>query len=229
MRRPPPLKERRFPPSWLSLSALYAAIGRLLERHPLGAKVVRHVRAYPRIYGTLEALAVAVVLALLIRAFIIEAYRIPSDSMVPTLKEGDRLFVNKFIYRFRPPCVGDVIVFRAPDNIYTKERPVYVKRVVGLAGDRVEIGDDGFLYVNGSRIVSPPFFASHPYTRLVVNRDRTTSIFDGRDVRGGEVLAFGDNSLNSFDGRAWGGIPLGNIKGKAMFRWWPPRRIGPIN
>jgi signal peptidase I len=201
----------------------------MLERHPLGAAVVRHIKAYPRIYGTVEAVAVAVLLALLIRAFVIEAYKIPSESMVPTLKKGDRLFVNKFIYRFREPQIGDVIVFRAPDIIYTKERPVYVKRVVGLAGDHVEIGDDGFLYVNGERIVSPAFFASHPYTRDVVHRDRTWEIFNGADVKDGEVLAFGDNSRNSYDGRAWGGVPLRNIKGCAMFRWWPPSRIGPIN
>jgi len=211
------------------LAALYAAVGRLLRRHPLGARIVRHVESYPRIYGIVEALAVAVILALIIRAYVVEAYKIPSQSMVPTLKIGDRLFVNKFVYRFHPPEIGDVIVFRVPDRIYTKERPIYVKRVVGLPGDRVEIDDEGFLHVNGKRIVSPPFFARHPYSKYVPGGGKDgPTIFRGTTVKPGEVLVFGDNSLNSYDGRVWGGVPIRNIKGRAMFRWWPPSRIGPI-
>jgi len=220
----------RLVPEWLSLSALYAAMGRVLEKDPRGARIVGHIRGYSKLYGTLEAFLVAGFLALfIIRPFIIEAYKIPSESMVPTLRTGDRLFVNKFLYRFREPRIGEVIVFRAPDSIYTKERPVYVKRIVGLPGDHVEIGEDGFLYVNGVRTVSPAFFASHPYTRLAAGRSGKVEVFTGTRVKEGEVLVFGDNSVNSFDGRFWGGVPLRNIKGKAMFRWWPPGRIGPIN
>jgi signal peptidase I len=220
---------RRILPHWLSLNALYVSIGRLLRRHPLGERIVRHIECHPRIYGTLEAFAVAGILALFIRAYVVEAYKIPSQSMVPTLKIGDRLFVNKFIYRFREPRIGDVIVFRVPDRIYTKERPIYVKRIVGLPGDRVEIDEEGFLHVNGKRVVSPPFFASHPYSRFVpTGANSPPKEFKGATVPEDQVLVFGDNSLNSFDGRVWGGVPIENIKGHAMFRWWPPSRIGPI-
>lgn len=222
-------KWRSLFPQWLSLAALYSAIGRVLQRRPWGARLVKHIQTYPRLYGTIEGIGVAVILALLIRAFVIEAYKIPSESMVPTLMKGDRLFVNKFIYRFEEPQIGDVIVFRAPDCIYTRERPVYVKRVVGLPGDYVAIDEDGFLYVNDERIVSPAFFASHPYTRLIVDRNREPGVFNGVKVKDGEVLVFGDNSRNSFDSRMWGGVPLTNIKGRAMIRWWPPSRIGAID
>lgn len=225
-------KWRSLFPRWLSLFTLYSAIGRLLQRHPRGAQLVRHIQAHPRLYGTLEGFGVAVVLALLIRAFVIEAYKIPSESMVPTLMKGDRLFVNKFIYRFEEPQIGDVIVFRAPDRIYTRERPVYVKRVVAGPGDSVQIDDDGFLVVNGSRITSPPFFSFRPYTRFVEQSNgdlREVFPATGKKVKEDEVFVFGDNSRNSYDSRWWGGVPLENIKGRAMIRWWPPGRIGSIN
>ena len=92
-----------------------------------------------------ESLAWAVALALIIRTFIMAPFKIPSGSMHPTLIEGDRILVNKFLYRFRPPQRGDIVIFRYPED---PKRP-FVKRLVGLGGDAVEIRH-GTIFVNGA-------------------------------------------------------------------------------
>ena len=93
----------------------------------------------------IESLVWAIALALIIRTFVMAPFKIPSGSMHPTLIEGDRILVNKFIYHFRPPRRGDIVVFRYPED---QKRP-FIKRLVGLGGDAVELRD-GHLVVNGA-------------------------------------------------------------------------------
>jgi len=213
------------------LRTLYTIAGNRLETRPWGARTVAHIHRWRRIYVNVEAILLAVLFALVIRAYIIETYQIPSPSMRPILREHDRLFVNKFVYRFRLPKRGEVIVFNVPRNIpnYDPDKPVYIKRVVGLPGDTLEIRNR-FLYVNGEKVINPPFFARAPYVNRVGipqgDGSVNLKIFDEEKVPPGQVFVFGDNSPNSYDSRAWGGVPVGDIKGKAMFRFWPFSRIG---
>jgi signal peptidase I len=97
-----------------------------------------------------EAIVISLALAFLIRTFIIQAFKIPSGSMLPTLLVGDHLLVNKFIYRFRPPERNEVVVFKFPKDAKTD----FIKRVVGLPGDEIAI-KDGVLYVNGRQTADP--------------------------------------------------------------------------
>ncbi len=172
-----------------------------------------------------EAIIIAILLALFIRSFIIQAFKIPSGSMLETLQIGDHLLVNKFIYGVKLPMVGtvlipweepsrdDVVVFKFP-----KDRSLdYIKRVVGVAGDTIEMKDKQ-LYVNGQA-------NSNPHTH---NTD--TSIMPAsnspRDNMGpvkvpeGYIFVMGDNRDNSYDSRFWGFVPLKDVLGKAMILYW---------
>jgi signal peptidase I len=148
-----------------------------------------------------------------VRPFILEAFRIPSESMVPTLEIGDRLFVNKFIYRFTDPERADVIVFK---SIEGGEEDL-IKRVVAVPGDTVEVRD-GTLYVNGQ-----------PQPDAQVNREfPDRSYYGPKTVPEGRVFAMGDNRANSRDSRFFGPVPYENIEGEAFLLFWPLDRIGPL-
>ena len=143
--------------------------------------------------------------------------------MIPTLQIGDRLLVVKFRYWLRKPEIGDIIVFRTPDSIYSKDKPIYIKRVVGLPGDTVAIRD-GDLYVNGKKVTEGTI-GSIKYVNHFVGMKEP---FYEKEVPDGHVFVFGDNSRHSYDSRCWGGVPLKYIKGKALLRYWPwfPWRVG---
>ncbi len=160
----------------------------------------------------LVILAVAFVLVFgFVRPFVLEAFRIPSESMVPTLLVGDRVFVNKFIYRFTEPERGDVVVF---ESVNGGEEDL-IKRVVGLPGDSIEVRD-GVLFVNGER-------REEPY----LNRRFPDSGFYGpTTVPPNHLFMMGDNRPNSRDSRFFGPVPFENIEGEAFVIFWPPSHIG---
>jgi len=134
----------------------------------------------------------------------------------------DNILVGKFSYWFRPPRRGDIAVFKPPDSEYRREAPVFVKRVVGLPGETVSIGPDTRLWVNGAPVVAPPLF-----TRLEYAAEYRRGLwFQPRRLAAGEYLFFGDNTLNSSDGRYWGPTPRDNIRGKVFFRYWPLYAFG---
>jgi len=187
---------------------------------------LRAIRRHPSGWEWASVAVEALLMYLVISSFIVRAYAIPSSSMYPPLQVGDRIFVNKFIYDFSRPNYGDIVVFRTPDVIYDPEKPEYVKRVVGLPGDRIEIRHApgsmwGKLYIDGRL---PP--EGNPLRKLNYTTRINGKIFTGVTVPPGEIYVFGDNSANSFDSRAWGGVPLENLRGKAFLRFWPPHRIG---
>jgi signal peptidase I len=162
----------------------------------------------------LVILAVAFVLVFgFVRPFVLEAFRIPSESMVPTLLVGDRVFVNKFIYRFTEPERGDVVVF---ESVNGGEEDL-IKRVVGVAGDSVEVRN-GTLLVNGEDREEP-----YLNRNLPVNDSYGPS-----QVPEGHVFVMGDNRANSADSRVFGPLPIENIEGEAFVRFWPPLRIGSL-
>lgn len=137
-----------------------------------------------------------VFLALLFRAFVAQAYVIPSESMQPTLEVGDHVYVNRLSYRFGAPQRGDIVVFDHPQQHGTD----LIKRVVALGGDEVE-GRDGQVWVNG-RAGGPSFD------------------FSARKVPPDNLFVMGDNRDNSSDSRSWGFLPLGLVQGRAFVVWW---------
>ena len=165
--------------------------------------------------GVLEFLIILVVSFVLVfgfvRPFVVEAFWIPSASMVPTLKYGDRVLVNKFIYRFTEPERGDVIVFKSVQG----DDQDLIKRVVGVPGDEITVRG-GRLFVNGEPQREPYVNKKFP--------DR--SFYAPTTVPKDHVFAMGDNRANSQDSRVFGPVPKENIEGEAFLRFWPPGRIG---
>ncbi len=178
----------------------------------------------------LKSIAIAIFIALFIRYFFFEPFKIPSGSMKDTLLIHDKILVNKFTYGFRIPFTGkrflkmrdirrgDIVVFKAPEAA-SKERKNFVKRVVALPGERVKI-NDGHIYINGERITSPPEVADRPYTKV----GKFGTVSEVR-VPDGQVYVLGDNSGSSRDSRFWGYVPVEDVKGPAVAIWWPPWRI----
>ena len=178
----------------------------------------------------LQSITVAVILALFIRHFFFEPFRIPSGSMEPTLLIGDKILVNKFVLGMRVPFTfkkflvprkparGDIVVFRFPEG----EKKDIVKRVVGLPGERIKISDDGHILVGGEPVQEPPFIANNRYYNHRTYGPYATT----REVQVPEDSYFllGDNSKHSKDGRAQGFVPLSHIKGRVVCVWWPPWR-----
>lgn len=165
------------------------------------------------------SIAVALVLTLIIRTYVIQAFKIPSGSMIPTLKIGDKLFVNKYVYRFEEPKRGDIIVFKFPSD----PKKDFIKRLVAKEGDTVEIRD-GKLYVNDRVMDEETPFSRFYYYNHGPYGDPGQKILVPAD----SYYVLGDNSANSTDSRFWGFVPKKNLLGKAVLRWWPLKRIGKI-
>ncbi len=168
---------------------------------------------------------IAIVLALFIRTFVVQAYKIPSGSMIPTLDIGDHILVNKFIHGIRLPFFdkvvipvaspkrGDIIVFKFPND----ESKDFIKRVVGLPGETVEIKDK-ILYINGQKMTEP----------YALNDDRSMfpPTVNHRDNFGpvvvppGAYFVMGDHRDHSLDSRFWGFVEYSKIRGKAFLIYW---------
>lgn len=152
------------------------------------------------------SLAAAVIVALLIRHFIVELYVVDGPSMQPTLQDGERLVVNKFIYHWRDPLKGEVIIFRYPRD-HNRD---FIKRVIATGGDTIEI-KDGHVYVNDA-LVNEDYIA-----------EKTRTEYPKQTVPEGTLFVCGDNRRNSLDSRFpdVGFVPLELVKGKAALIFWP--------
>lgn len=175
------------------------------------------VKRIIREYG--ESLLIAAVLAMVIRTFIITPFKIPTGSMEPTLLPGDKIFVNRFIYRFQKPQRGDVIVFRYPEDT----RRDFIKRLVAQDGETVEIAG-GKIKINGEEVNEPEFFAKNYYYNEGVYGTVGARIVVPPDC----FFVLGDNSDSSRDSRYWGFVPRKFLLGRAFVIWWPLNRIGRI-
>lgn len=153
-----------------------------------------------------QAIFTAVILALLIRIFLFEIIMVVGESMIPTLENGDRVFVNKIGYIIGEPQHGDLVIFKTPEDSRTN----YVKRLIGLPGDRVRI-EDGVVYVNNEPL-NEPYIAEPPYND-----------FAEEIVPEDTIFVLGDNRNHSKDSRDYhvGFVPMDNLIGKAMWRIWP--------
>lgn len=179
---------------------------------PRAAKASRRRRA------TIEwivLIGAALIIALVIKTFLFQAFYIPSESMVPTLKVGDRVLVNKLSYDLHDVHRGDIVVFKAPPEASSDGIDDLVKRVVGLPGDTVEARDDGRVYVNDRRLEEP----------YLPDATRTAE-FPATKVPAGHLFMMGDNRGASRDSRYFGPIAESAIIGRVFLRIWPPGSIG---
>lgn len=163
-------------------------------------------------------LAIALTLALVIRLLIAEPRYIPSDSMVPTLQVGDRLVVEKVSYRLHPPERGDIVVFDPPAQLqqlgYTNDQ-AFIKRVIGLPGQTVQV-HLGKVWVDGQPLAEPYIAEPPGYEMRAIA------------VPPAHVFVMGDNRNNSNDSHVWGFLPVENIIGRAVFRFYPIARFGKL-
>jgi signal peptidase I len=172
-----------------------------------------------------EAIGMALLLALFIRTFIVQAFKIPSGSMIPTLQIGDHILVNKLAYGVRIPFWeqylvefkqverGDVVVFVFPED-RSKD---FIKRVIGAPGDSVEIRGKK-VYVNGKQIDDPHahFEGDDPQNAGLTSRDD----FGPKTVPENSIFVMGDNRDRSYDSRFWGFVNLDDVRGKAFLIYW---------
>jgi signal peptidase I len=171
-------------------------------------------------YVVLAVVAVAV--ALLIQAFLVKPYRIPSPSMEDTLLIGDRVLVDRISWRFSQPERGDIVVFHPPVG-----GSVLIKRIIGLPNDEISLRG-GFVYINGRRL-------DEPYVRRVDGRQEPSEPFSNGlpwslqepyKAPAGSYFVMGDNRTDSGDSRDFGPIKREQFVGRAFARYWPPGRIG---
>lgn len=172
-----------------------------------------------------EAFVVAVILAIIIRAFLVQAFKIPSGSMIPTLQVGDHILVCKFLYgvrvpftdnrwpRFTVPHRGDVIVFIYPQD-RTKD---FIKRVVAVEGDTIEIRNKK-LIVNGKELSEK--YIQHTSDRIVPGDILPRDNMEQQTIPKGYLFAMGDNRDESHDSRFWGLVPVKDVKGEAFMIYY---------
>jgi len=174
----------------------------------------------------------AVAIVLLVKAFVVNPYRIPSSSMETTLhcaqpavgceaRFSDRVLANRFLYRLRDPRRGEIIVFKTPPAAQVKcgAGGTFVKRLVGLPGDVVELRlrrGDGYVYINGKPL-------REPYIEKA--RRGAVQNFGPVKVKPGNYFMMGDNRGQSCDSRLWGTVPRANLIGKVFATYWPPNRV----
>ena len=178
-----------------------------------------------RLRENVEAIALAVILALFIRTFVVQAFKIPSGSMKQTLLIGDHILVSKFIYGvklpvigktlipFSKPIKGDIIVFKFPED----PEKDFIKRVVAVSGDVVEIRDKK-VFINGKLQQHP--FGYHTDPMIIPGGNQPRDNFGPITVPPDSVFVLGDNRDHSYDSRFWGYVNLRAVKGKAFIIYW---------
>jgi signal peptidase I len=179
---------------------------------------------------TAKTIGLSVFFAFGFRTFIAQAFYIPSGSMLPTLQIDDKLIVDKLSYRFSDPARGDIVVFQPTAQLEKEKdangnqkfKDVFIKRVIGLPGDRIEV-KGGKVYIN-SKVITEKYLDEAPQ----YNWSSTELTADGI-VPKGQYLVLGDNRNNSYDSHYWGFVPKDKIVGKATVRFWPMNHLGGIN
>jgi len=175
----------------------------------------------------IEAILIAVLIALFIRTFIIQAFKIPSGSMLETLQIGDQILVNKFIYGVKIPFTdgktlipvkdperNDIVVFKYPEDP-SKD---YIKRVIAVAGDTLEIVNKK-LYVN-DKLVTDQSWAQYKDPRILPGQITTRDNLRKITVPANKLFVMGDNRDNSHDSRFWGFVDLSEVRGEAIIIYW---------
>lgn len=185
-------------------------------------ELTRKTRKKSMLRDILEVIVPAFLIFLVVRTFFFETRWVPSPSMVPTLEMRDRFIENKLIYRFREPRRGEIIVFEPPEAAVPPgyRRDDFVKRIVGLPGETINIRS-GKIYISNGRD-GEEVLLPEPY----VEPHRMDHLSFGPFVLGeDEYFVLGDNRRESRDSRYWGAVPRKSISGKAFWRFWPLRRM----
>jgi signal peptidase I len=174
----------------------------------------------------------AVLIVLVVKAYVVNPYRIPSSSMEPTLhcarpaagceaRFSDRVLANRFIYHLRDPRRGEIVVFKTPPEARQRcgAGGTFVKRIIGLPGETIEVKlvrGDGVVYINGRRL-------QEPYVRP--DRREQSAVTPPTSIPPNSYFMMGDNRAQSCDSRVWGSVPRKNLIGKVFATYWPPNRI----
>jgi signal peptidase I len=216
----------RYPPL---LEQPSAARRRQHSRNPLDRMTAGLPRPWRIAIDWIVTIAGAIGIVLAIKAWVVNPYRIPSSSMEPTLhcarpgqdceaRLSDRVLANRFIYHFRSPHRGEIVVFNTPKAAQQMcgASGTFVKRLIGLPGDTVTEKTGGWVYINGNRLNEPYLKADRRA------HDSTTGTWH---VPKGQYFFMGDNRGESCDSRRWGAVPRKNLIGKVFATYWPPNRI----
>jgi len=166
------------------------------------------------LFELVKIVLIALAFSWVLRSYVVEPRKIPSGSMLPTIQLQDRVLVDKFFFKyFDHISPGDIIVFHPPPSANTKDD--YIKRVVGIAGDKLEIRNHT-TYVNDQPLYEPYVVdkSKDDYGPIVIPVD--------------SVFVMGDNRNNSVDSRKWGVLPTKNITGRTILRYWPMDQIGAL-
>ncbi len=235
----PPAEEPRLDEYGVPLQETYHQTYRQPVHHSRNP-IDRVARRLPQPWRTIVDWAVtiagAIAIVLLIKAVVVNPYRIPSSSMEPTLhcarpaqdceaRFSDRVLANRFIYRFRDPKRGEIVVFKTPDAAKIKcgAGGTFVKRIIGLPGDKLQvrvIRGNGYVFINGRQL-------NEPYIQAI-RRTQASQYPPGGGVFAvpkDNYFMMGDNRSASCDSRFWGTVPRGNIIGKVFLTYWPPNRL----
>ncbi len=175
----------------------------LEQEHSMGRSILEVV----------EIVVIALVLSWVLRTFVIEARVIPTGSMLPTIQLQDRVVVDKLFFKWTGIHRDDIIVFRPPPQANSTED--FIKRVIGLPGEKLQIRD-GKVFINDKPLYEP-FVLEPP------NYQYGPVLIPANDY-----FVMGDNRNNSADSHEWGFLPYANITGRALFRYWPLNRFGPL-
>ena len=198
-------------------------LGRIAPGLPHGVRVV---------LDWIITIGGAILIVFALKAWVVNPYRIPSSSMEPTLhcakpapgceasggffSGSDRVLANRFIYHFRDPKRGEIIVFKTPPGVEQKcgAGGTFVKRLIGLPGETVS-EKNGFVFIDGKPLVEP-----------YLQPQRRDHMSGSWRVPAGDYFFMGDNRNESCDSRSWGPVPRKNLIGEVFFVYWPPNRIG---
>jgi signal peptidase I len=230
--RPPPPPAPPF--SWPASPPSAGVEGRTAHHefhHPLDRVTGRLPRRLRIAVDWIVTIVGAVAIVLAIKAWVVNPYRIPSSSMETTLhcarpapgcesRFSDRVLANRFIYHFRDPQRGDVVVFETPPQAKAKcgAGGTFVKRIIGLPGERVGVRlrrGMAFVYIDGKRLDEP----------YIENDRRDIGPEERFRVPEKHYFVMGDNRSQSCDSRVWGSVPRDNLIGKVFMTYWPPQRI----
>ncbi len=170
----------------------------------------RKRRVFREVFGYIVTIIAAVIIATLIRIFIFEPFIVPTPSMEPTLKVGDKVIINKLSFKSGPIERGDIIAFHSP----IEEGKDLVKRAVGIEGDEISLTSEGELYVNGEKM-------AEDYLPEDSNISYMNQIFI---VEENKIFVMGDNRNNSYDSRFFGNVSEDIVFGELLVIYWPPSR-----
>jgi len=198
-------------------------------RDPLGRLLPGLPRSVRVVLDWVLTIAGAILIVVALKAWVVNPYRIPSSSMEPTLhcakpapgceaRFSDRVLANRFVYHFRSPKRGEIIVFKTPPEAKVRcgAGGTFVKRLIGLPGELVS-ERDGYVYIDGRRLEEPYLKADR--------RDHEPPRTWPR-IPAGQYFFMGDNRSQSCDSRVWGSVPRANLIGEVFFVYWPPNRLG---